>query len=80
MWRTRGDGLVDADDVAVARGVLLQQDRVGAGGHHAAGEDAHGLAGADGAVERVAGGGGADHAQRRAESAVRGAQRVAVHR
>ena len=75
-----GYGFVDADRVAVARGVLLQQDGVGAWRNHAAGEDAHGLAGADAAVERMAGGRAADHAQGRAERAVGRAQGVAVHR
>ena len=46
----------------------------------AAGEQAHGLAGADAAVERVAGGGGADRRVSVAlQRAVGGAQRVAVH-
>ena len=62
MWRPALHRLVDPHGVAVARGVLLQQDGVGAWRHDAAGEQAHGLAGADAAVERMAGGGGADHA------------------
>ena len=45
LARPRRRAIVDA---AVALfGVLLHHDRVGARGHHAAGEDAHRLAGAD---------------------------------
>ena len=75
-----GHGLVDADCVAVSGCVLLQQDRVGAGGEYAAGEQAHRFAGADRLVEGMSGGGGADHAQAGVEASVSGAQGVAVHR
>ena len=56
--------LVDDDLVAVAAGDLLDHHGVGAGRHHAAGEDARGFAGADRAVEGMAGGDLADQLQR----------------
>jgi hypothetical protein len=59
--------------------VFLDDDAGGPGGHRRAGEDAHGLAGADGAGEDMARRRHADHAE-----AVAGAggvdQRVAIHR
>ncbi len=72
--------LGDADRVAVARGVLLDQDRVGAARHRRAGEDADRLAGRDGAVEGVARGGHAGDAEGGAERRLGTAERVAIHR
>ena len=46
---------VDDNAVALARGILLDHDRIGAGRQHAAGEDARGFAGAHGALERMSG-------------------------
>ena len=57
--RDRLDHL-DRAGVDAAR-ILLDEDRVGAVGHRRAGEDAHGLAFADRAVERRAGRRFADH-------------------
>ena len=61
--------------------VLLDDDGVGAGRHHAAGEDARGLSGADLAVERPARRDLADQLQRRRHLRdIGGAHRIAVHR
>ena len=59
-----GRGLLDGDAVAVARGKLLDHHGVAAGRHHAAGENARGLACFDLAVEGMAGGDFADDLQR----------------
>ena len=63
MWRPAVTASFTRTSVPVAVGVLLQQDGVGALRHDAAGEQAHRLAGADSALERVAGRGAADHVQ-----------------
>ncbi len=80
MWRPAADRLVHAHRGAGGGRVLLQQDGIGALRHHAAGEQTDDLAGADSALERVAGRGAADHVQFGAERPVSGAQGVAVHR
>src|SRR5579872_2657818 len=74
-----GDGFVDLDVGAGGGGVFLEQDGIGALRDDAAGEQANCLAGPDGAVERMAGGGAADDFQRRVQGAVSGAECVAVH-
>ena len=56
-----GGGHVQHRLVALAADHLLDHHPVRAGGDRAAGEDAHGLAGADGSVETGAGKGFADH-------------------
>ena len=75
-----GDCLVHPHLGAGGGRVLLQQDGIGAMRHDAAGEQADDLAGADSALERVAGRGAADDVQFGAECTVGGAQGVAVHR
>ncbi len=67
------------DLVAFGFGVLLRDHGVGAGGQQRAGENARGLAGLEAAVERAAGGGGADQLERRGLGEIGGARRVAVH-
>ena len=62
--------------VADAVGVFLDRDGIGAGGDQAAGEEAEGLAGADRAVERVAGWGAPNDGP---GARVGGAHGVAVH-
>jgi hypothetical protein len=74
-----GDRLRQLHDVAVARGLLLHDDGVGAGRNGRAGHDAVGLAGGQRSRRHVAGGDVADDAQPRAAGAVDGAQRIAVH-
>jgi len=74
-----GDRFIHPDSVAVARRVLLQQDRVGPRWHDTAGEKAHDLAGTDLAREGVAGRGRTDHRQSGTETAVGGPQRIAIH-
>ena len=73
-------GFLDGHRVAVARGEFLDHHGVGAFRHHAAGEDARGLARFHFAVERMAGGDFADQLQldRRLRH-VGGAHRIAVH-
>jgi hypothetical protein len=68
------------DMIAFDRGVLLDDDRVRAGGQGAAGKDAHGLAGADLSVVGAAGRRLSDDAQTgRDLRDVVGAHRIAVH-
>ena len=65
---------------AVALGVLLDDDGIGAGGNGRAGEDAHGLPRATRAGEGMPGGGLADHGERGGELAdVGAAHGIAVH-
>ena len=76
----RGDRLAGGHGLAVGLGVLLDQDRVGAGRHGRAGEDTDRFAGTERPGEAVAGGAGADQAQAcRDRSDVGGAHGVAVH-
>ena len=73
-------GLVDDDGIAVARRILLDDDGVGAARHRAAGEDADRLAGADRAIESMAGGSHADYPEtRRCACDIGGAHRIAIH-
>ena len=73
-------GRVDDHALAVARGVLLDHDGVGAGRDHAAGEDARGLAGMHLALERMTGCDLARDLERHRHAChVRGAHRIAVH-
>jgi hypothetical protein len=48
-------GLGDDDGIALAHGVFLDDDGIGAGREEAAGEDAGGFAGGDRALERMPG-------------------------
>ncbi len=73
--------LVHQDRIAVARGVFLDHDGVGARRQHPAGEDARGFAGADRAFERMSGRDLADDVEaRRHAGDVGGAHGIAVHR
>ncbi len=74
----RHDGGVDADLVALPFGVLLADDRGGAGGNRGAGGDADRLAVADGAVGGGPGAGLSGDPERAPGGA--GDHRVAVHR
>ena len=67
----------EADEGAVALGVLLDGDGVRTLGHDAAGEDADGLAGGERAGEGVAGGRLADHLERGGRAPSRSAARTA---
>ena len=71
---------LDGDDIAVARGDLLDHHGVGAARHHAAGEDARRLAGPDLAIERPPRRDLADDGEtRRRRRHIGGAHRIAVH-
>ncbi len=74
------DRLDDLDRVALALGVLLDQDRVGAFGHGRAGEDAHRFARPKRTGVALARARHADHLEPRTGFRFRGAERVAVHR
>ncbi len=67
------------DPIALPRDILLQDHPVGAVGHRRAGEDAHRLAGADGAGKALSGRGFTDDVQNRAGTVVGLADRVAIH-
>src|SRR5690606_18819808 len=59
--------------------ILLDEDRVGPGRDRRSGEDADGLAGPDGAVEAMSGGGDARHAEPGADRGLGGTHGVSVH-
>ena len=80
MCRPARSGVIDDHALAVARGVLLDHDGVGAGRDDAAGEDARGLAGAHLALERMAGRDLARDLERHRHARhIGGAHRIAVH-
>ena len=76
-----GGGFLEDDMLAVAFGVFLDHDGIGAVRHHAAGENPQSLAGLQRPRERPSRGDLADHMQpRRNRRDIGGAHRIAVHR
>ena len=74
------DAFADENRVAVALGVLLDDDGVGALRQRRTREDAHGLAAAEGAGEALPGRRLADHGETlRQARQIRRAERIAVH-
>src|SRR3546814_20490667 len=73
-----GSVAAERQRVALARDILLDDHRVGAGGKEGAGEDSHRLAGADAAVGRSACGAFAGDGPRTGQ--IVEADRIAVHR
>ena len=71
--------LPERDDIAVAVHILLDHHAIGPGWHRSAGEDAHGLTGADLTVVAVARGGFADHLEPGPGRRFGSDHRVAVH-